>query len=38
VLQVRYCSATLIIDERMQIYYGPPPAVDERTPKELPIR
>jgi len=28
-LQVRYCSATLILDEWMQIYYGPPPTIDE---------
>jgi len=37
-LQARYCSATLILDEWMQIYYGPPLAIDERMPKELPVR
>jgi len=35
-LQVRYCSATLIIDERMQIYYRAPP--NERMREELPVR
>jgi len=37
-LQVRYCSAALILDEWMQIYYGPPLAIDERMPKELAVR
>ena len=37
-LQVRYCSATLILDEWMQIYCGPPPVIDERRFKELPVR
>jgi len=35
-LQVRYCSATLIIDERMQIYYEA--RHDSAALKELPVR
>jgi hypothetical protein len=38
VLQVRYCGATLILDEWMQIYCGPPLRIDERMAKELPVR
>jgi hypothetical protein len=31
-LQVRYCSAVLIIDERMQIYYWPAAVAEEPIP------